>query len=55
MKTYTHGDKRLASAKQKSSPSNKYFNGLVYLVFHAAEADLKIASERRHFSVQAEA
>jgi hypothetical protein len=51
-----HGYKHLARAKLRSSPSKtKYFNGLVYLVLHAAEAGLEIVGKRACFGLYSEA
>jgi hypothetical protein len=46
-----HGNKHLATAKQNSPSKTKCFNGLVYLVLHAAEASLEIVGERACFAL----
>jgi hypothetical protein len=49
---YPHGIKHLTRAKQSNSPSKtKCFNGLVYLVLHAAEASLEIVGKRACFGL----
>jgi hypothetical protein len=47
-----HEYKHLARAKLRISPSKtKYFNGLVYLVLHAAEAGLELVGKRACFGL----
>jgi hypothetical protein len=47
-----HRNKHLTRAKQRNSPSKtKCFNGLVYLVLHAAEASLEIVGKRTCFGL----